>query len=186
LERFALGGVAHARRILDVQHGVAEGVQLHALEFAGQDAARPLARGDGLHLPALAGGHQHHKAGQVIRLGAQSVEYPRSHAGAARDDGAGVHQRVGGVVIDLLGPHGAHDADIVGHAADVRKQRADLLAGFAELLKRMLRAETGQALALELRDLLPGGEGVRHGLAGHLGELGFVVEGFQVRGAAAW
>ena len=56
--------------------------------------------------------------------------------------------------------------------------------GFAELLERMLRAEAGQALALELRDLLPGGEGVRHGLAGHLGELGFVVEGFQMRGAA--
>ena len=48
----------------------------------------------------------------------------------------------------------------------------------------MLRSETGQALALELRDLLAVGEGVRHGLAGHLGELGLVVECFQVRRAA--
>ena len=51
-------------------------------------------------------------------------------------------------------------------------------------LKAVLRAEADQRLALQLRDLLSLGEGFRHGLAVHFGELGFVVEGFQVRRAA--
>ena len=143
-----------------------------------------MARGDGLHLSAFARGHQHHEAGQVIGVRAQAVEHPGAHAGASRDDGAGIHQGVGGVVIDLLGPHGADDADVVGDAADVGEQRADLLAGFAEFLERMLGAEADEALALQLGDLLPLGEGVRHGLAAQFGELGLVVEGFQVRRAA--
>ena len=37
--------------------------------------------------------------------------------------------------------------------------------GFAELLEVMLRAEAGQALALQLRDLLALGEGIGHRLA---------------------
>ena len=51
-------------------------------------------------------------------------------------------------------------------------------------LKPMLRAEADQLLALQLRDLLALGEGFRHGLAVHLGELGLVVESFEMRRAA--
>jgi hypothetical protein len=40
------------------------------------------------------------------------------------------------------------------------------------------------ARLLQLRDLLALGEGFGHRLAVHLGELGFVVEGFEMRGAA--
>ena len=124
------------------------------------------------------------KPGRSSRLRAQAVEHPRPHAGAAGDDRAGVHERVRRVVIDLLGPHRADDADVVGDAADVREQLADLLAGLAELLEAVLRAEADQLLALQLRDLLALGERLRHRLAVHLGELGLVVEGFEVRRAA--
>ncbi len=184
LDGFVLGGGADAGGILDVEDGIAEGVELDALKVAGQDAAGPLAGGDGLHLAALAGGHEDDEAGQVVGFRAESVEDPGAHAGAAGDDGAGVHEGVGGIVVDLLGPHGADDADVVGDAADVGEERADLLSGFAEFLEGMLGAEAGEALALQLGDLLAGGKGIGHGLAGHFGELGFVVEGFEVGGAA--
>ena len=89
-----------------------------------------------------------------------------------------------GVVIDLFGPHGADDADVIGHAADVREELADFLAGFAELLEVVLRAEAGELRVLKLRDLLPLGERFGHRLGVHLRELRLVVEGFEMRGAA--
>ena len=114
--------------------------------------------------PPLPGREQHDEARQILRLGAQAVEHPRAHARPARDDRAGVHERVRRIVIDLLGPHRADDADVVGDAADVREELADLLAGLAELLEAVLRAEADQRLALQLRDLLALGERFRHGL----------------------
>ena len=110
-------------------------LNLHALELARQHAGRPLARRDWLHLPALARGDEDDEAGQVFRLGAQSVQHPRPHARPARDDRSGVHDRVRGIVIDLLGPHRSDDADLVDDAADMRKQLADHLSRLAELLE---------------------------------------------------
>ena len=135
--------------------------------------------------PPLPGRHQHHEARQILRFRAQPVEHPRSHAGPAGDDRAGVHQRVRGIVIDLLGPHGAHDADIVGDAADVRKQLADLLAGFAELLEVVLRSEADQLrLPCSCAICWPLVNDSGMGLPFIFGELGLVVEGFQMRRAA--
>src|ERR1700680_253548 len=89
-----------------------------------------------------------------------------------------------GVMVDLLGKHGAHDTNVVGDAADVRKQLAYLLSRFAELLEAILRTETDERFALQLRDLLPLGERFRHLLLMHLGEFGFVVKRLQMRWAA--
>ena len=76
------------------------------------------------------------------------------------------------------------DANVVGDAADVGEQFADLLARFAEAFEAVLGAETVEGFALELGDLLALGEGFGHAFAGHFGELGFVVEGFEMGGAA--
>ena len=48
-------------------------------------------------------------------------------------------------------------------------------------LKRMLRSKALQLLALKLRDRLALGKRLGHRLAVHLGQLGLVVERFQVR-----
>ena len=61
------------------------------------------------------------------------------------------------------------------------KDLAHLLAGFAEFLKRMLRSEAVECLALQLRDRLSLGERFGHWLVVHFGQFRFVVEGFQVR-----
>src|SRR6185369_515440 len=84
------------------------------------------------------------------------------------------------VVVDLLGPHGADDAEVIGNAADAREELAHLLAGFAVGLELVLRAKADQRLALQLRDLLSLGHRRGHRLAVHRGELGFVVEGLEV------
>ena len=108
------------------------------MEFAGEEAGRPLTGGDGLHLATFAGGHQDDEAGEIIGLGTEAVENPRTHAGTAGEDHAGIHDGVGRVVIDLLCPHGFENADVIGDAADVREEFADLLAGFAETFEAVL------------------------------------------------
>jgi hypothetical protein len=113
-----------------------------------------LARRDGLHLPALAGGDQHDEAGQVFRFRAQSVEHPRTHAWPAGNNRSCVHDGVGGVVIDLLSPHRANDADVVGDAADMGKQFAKLQARLSEPLEAVLGAKAKQLFPLQLRQLL--------------------------------
>ena len=59
-----------------------------------------------------------------------------------------------------------------------------LLPRFAELLEAVLRPEAHQLPALQLRDLLPLRERLRHRLAVHLGQLRLVVERLEVRGPA--
>ena len=48
----------------------------------------------------------------------------------------------------------------------------------------VLRAKANQLLPLQLGELLPLGQALGHRLAVHLGELGLVIEGFQMRRAA--
>ena len=64
------------------------------------------------------------------------------------------------------------------------KEVADLQPVLAVLLEPVLRTETDQRLALQLRDLLAFGEALRHPFAVQLGELRLIVEGLQVRWAA--
>ena len=70
-------------------------------------------------------------------------------------------------MVDRVGGHGTNDRDVVRHAADVREEITDVLAGFSELLKIMLWPETREvvALALQLGDWLALGDALGHRLA---------------------
>ena len=102
LDDLPLRALADAFGIADVMHGVALGLELDALEFARQ---KPLdhCRAETGCAPGLALRVEHDEAGQVVGLRAQAVEQPRTHARPALDDRAAVHERVGRIVIDLLG-----------------------------------------------------------------------------------
>jgi len=85
-------------------------------------------------------------------------------------------------VIDLVGMQRPDDTNIVGDAANVRKEVADLLAGLTVTVESGKWTETDQSLALQLRNWLPLRKTVGHRLAVEFGELGFVIEALQVRG----
>ncbi len=123
--------------------------------------------------------HQHDEAGQVGALAAQAVVDPRAHAGPAGDARARVHERVGRVVIDLLGLHRADDADVVGDAGDVRQQLADALARLAVAGELDLRPKQRSSLPCSWAMGWPGGVRLGHRLAVHGGELGLFVEQFR-------
>ena len=55
-----------ALRIVDVEHRVAERVQLDALKLAGKESGRPLPRGHRLHLAATALRQHHDEAGKIL------------------------------------------------------------------------------------------------------------------------
>src|SRR6187551_1611951 len=99
----------------------------------------PLALGDRLLLAGLAGAGEDDEAGEVFGFGAEAVPHPRAHAWAPGDQTAGVHEGVGGVVVDGFGLHGTDNADLLGDAGDVREELGDFLAGLgvlAELERR--------------------------------------------------
>jgi hypothetical protein len=108
--------VGHAGRVVDVENGIALAAEAHARVLAGQIAAGPEARGDGLLLLAIGRrGDEHDKGRQVLIHRAQAVRNPRTEAGTARDLVAGLHVSDGGLVIDRLGVQRAHEADVIGH-----------------------------------------------------------------------
>jgi hypothetical protein len=83
-------------------------------------------------------------------------------------------------MIDLFGPHGADDGELVDDGADLGEEGTDLGAGLTERLEGVLGTEADEGAPLELGDLLSFGEGLGHGLAVHFGEAGLRVEGFQM------
>ena len=179
-----LRGTRDAGRVVKVKDRIPLGAQLDALMFGGEEAAAPLTRGDGLGRTTLAGGDQHDEAWQVLGFGAESVGDPGAHARPARDLRAGVHEHVRGVVIDRVRRHRADDADVVGDLADMREELREFGAVLPVLRELELRALADELLALELRELLAGGEALRHALAVHLGESGLMVEELELRWAA--
>ena len=180
LDQFPLRLRRVAGRGAHVVDGIAGGLEFDALQVAGQEAAAPLPRGDRLALAASDAG-QHDEAGQVLAFAAEAVEHPRAHRGPARDDRAGVHEGMGGIVVDLLGVHRADHGDLVGVFRDVGEGVADLDAGFAVAGEVVLGAHAVECLALELGELLALGEGLRHRFSVQLTELRFEIEGFQMR-----
>ncbi|MFM1944912.1 MAG: hypothetical protein RI897_3894 [Verrucomicrobiota bacterium] len=164
---------------MDVVDGVAGAVEFDALVAAGEEAGGPLSGGDGLGVTsALAG--EDDEAGEVLGFGAEAIGDPCAHGGAAADGGAGIHERVGGVMVDLFRDHGADDADVVGHFGVIGEEVGDFLSIFAVAVEGGHGALGFERLALELGDGLAGGEGGGEGLSVELGEFGFIVERFEV------
>ena len=180
----ALGLARDAGRVVEVEDGVSFGTELHALVLGGEEAAAPLARGDGLRRASLAGGDEDDEAGEVFGFGAESIGDPGAHARPPRDLRAGVHEHVRGVVVDGIRRHRADDADVVGHGTDVRQKFGELGAVLAVPGELELRSLADEFLALELGELLAVGEALRHALAVHLGESGLMVEELELRGAS--
>ena len=172
-------------RRLDVQDGVSLGAKLDPLKPAGEEARMPLPRGDRLPLPVVARAHHDDEAGEILGLAAKAVPQPASCRWTAGDHRTGVHEGVGRIVVDRLGVEALYDRDPVGDpGGDLREDRADLLAALPHLVKGMLRTEALERLTLELGDLLPLREALRHRLAIHGGKLRLVVERVEVGHAA--
>ena len=154
---------------------------MNSLETARQETGSPLARGNRLVLAAFAKRGEHDEAGQVLRLVAQAVSHPSTHARTPGDLRAGVHEHVRRIVVDGFGGHRTDDAEIVHHRTDVFEQLTNLRAGFSKLPELQLRAVAEQLLALQLSELLSLGHAFGHRLAMHLRQLGFGVERFEMR-----
>ena len=97
---------------------------------------------------------------------------------------SGLHERHARIVVDRLGVHRAHDGDVVGNGSDVRKQFGDLRAALPMTLELEAGSHAVEGLSHELGDALSLGETLRHGLAVHLDQPGFVVEQIELRGRA--
>jgi len=179
-----LPAAVHAGRVGEVVHRLRAAMELHALESAGQETAAPLARGHRLRGTARSGRDHHHEARQVLRLAAEPVVDPRAHARPAGDLGTRVHEHMRRVVVDRLGGHRAHEADVVHDGAEVRKERADLGAVAAEALEGELGRVAEELLPLQLRELLAPGEALGHRLAVHRRQPRLRIEGLELRGPA--
>ena len=176
----ALLRTAEAGRALEVENGIALPAELDALVAAGEKTGGPLTHGNGLGRTSAAVRDEHDEARQVFGFGAETVRDPRTHGGTTDDLGAGVHEGVGGVVVDRVGGHRADDAEFVCDGADVREKLGDFSAALAEALEGGLGRPTNELLALELGELLAGGEALGHGLAIHAREAGLVIKGFEL------
>ena len=172
IDHVALPVGADARRIVDVQHRIALGAELDALEAAGQKAAVPLPGRDRLLLPAVPVEVSTTKPGRL------SLSLPRPYS--SHEPIAGRPEIVVPVFMKVWAGswliasvlHRADDADLVGDRAEVREDLADLLARFLpNLLERMLRREAVELLPLKLGDRLALGERLGHRLAVHLRQL---------------
>ncbi len=74
VDHLALGRLTDAVGVADVVHGIAFGLELDALEFAGEEAGTPLAGRDRLGTGTLR--EQYDVAGEVLGFRAESVEQP--------------------------------------------------------------------------------------------------------------
>ncbi len=87
-------------------------------------------------------------------------------------------------MVDLLGEHRAHDAEVVRHFGGPGEEIGDVLPALAVALELGEVSLDLELLSLQLGDGLALGEGLRHGLAVELVELRLVVEGLEVGGSA--
>ena len=117
---------------------------------------------------------------QVLVLGPQSVERPRSETGAGKHTAAGIDVEQGRSVRHLVAAvHRANDADVVDARPDLRKQVADFDAALAVALKlpgRSQQVAGRREFKLWLVD--------RQGLAVQFGEFWLGVPRVDVRNAS--
>ena len=181
IDHIALAAGIHAAGAAHVHHGIAGGPQLDALKLARQKSAMPHARGNRLWTPPGMRA-KHHEPRQILRLAAEPVLDPRPHARPAADGGAGVHQGVGGIVVDGVSVHRSDDRQLIHVLRKMRKERRHFRAALPVFFERKLRAQTREPAVLQLRDRLPFRKLCRHRLAIHLHQLRLVcIKRLQMR-----
>src|SRR5690606_36274587 len=85
---------------------------------------------------------KHHEAGQIVRFAADTVGDPGPHAGPhAKLRRAGIDEQLGRAVVENVGLDAADDAQVVGHAGQVRQALADLGFAFTVVSKAAARAQ---------------------------------------------
>ena len=126
------------------------------------------------------------KPGRSSALGTEPVVDPRAHRRSAADGRAAVHERMGRVVVDLLGDHRADDADVVSKLLMPGSKTSLIhLAAWPVAVELEHRAVPRlQLLVLELCDRLALGVRLGHRLVVKLGQLRLVVERLQMRRSA--
>ncbi len=149
LAALLLGGdVAVADVLNHLLHVGRGGVDRGALEGAGEEGGAVV--GDAADGEAAVA--QGDEAGEILILGAETVNEPRAKAGLHDAERAGVHEDGGDVVGGNVGPHGADDGEVVGMGGGLGKGVADLEAGAAVFLKLEGRAHgdaaVGESLAV--------------------------------------
>ena len=118
----------HARRIRDIEHRVALRTALHALVDARQKPRAKAARATvGLH----ARRDHHHEPWQVGILAAEAVGRPTAEARPACPRAPCIDHQLRRRVVELVGEHALHEAELVGHAVQVRDRVGKLNAALA-------------------------------------------------------
>ena len=138
INRVASRAGAEARRIREVEHGVAGAAEGDRTVLRGQEAAAPVSRLQ--RLPASAALHADIR-GQVRIFAAESVAGPRAHRGPAGLLVAGAEKCDGRIVVDRLGEHRADECRVVGDARDIRHEFAHVHSAAAMLRKFVRRAD---------------------------------------------
>ena len=128
---------AHSRRVVDVQHGVADRPQRHAGVAGREVSTAPHAgeKGLGIRLGGPIWG-QHDKRGQLVVLTAQPVGEPGTQTRFARHLAAGHDEGASRIMIDGIGLNRLEHRQFVDDLGRVREQFADpapTLAGLIEL-----------------------------------------------------
>src|ERR1035441_2834221 len=131
VKRAPLHLVGNARGVGQKEDGVAGFAEGHALVEGGQESAA-VERGAAAE---SAGGVEHDKARQILRLAAESVEYPGAKSGTAKLGGAGLHEDLPGGMVEGVGGHGLHDGNVIHYFGQVRQRFGKLRAGLAVLRK---------------------------------------------------
>ncbi len=162
---------------------VALAVKFDPGKSTGKKSTRPLSSRDRLGISA-ADTSEDDKAGKILIDRTESVIHPTPHAGTVRDNRSGVHEGVGGIVIDLLGHHRIDDGDVVGAGRDVGKEVADRLAALAMLREGGSGSEASKIRALQLCDRHALGEGCRHCFPVQCTQLWFGIEGLEMAWSA--
>ena len=130
---------------------------------------------------------QHHESGQIARFAADPVGDPRSHARPPETDGAGVHETLGGRVIEIVGRDSRDERHIVDDARNVRQQVRDPPPALAVLFELARRAEHLHRLfgeSVHEREALARDQGRRNRLAVVLPQLRLVFEHVELARSA--
>src|SRR5205823_7895948 len=123
-----------------IEHRVAARAEQDAVVRGGQEGAAPVGRAAAW---ALLAGAEDDEAWQVARLAAQAVSRPGAEAGPAELLRSGVHEYLGGRVIEGVGRHRLDNGDVVGAAGQVRQQFGQLDTAPAVAGELELRAKEG-------------------------------------------